>query len=222
MSIFDFLLGTPAQTTLESNVESVRNTLLDRIMQNLDRGPISLPTYFAPTPQSRYSGANNMLAALGLEEVNPSLSLPTVDVGGLQAYNTQSIAEQMMEAYKTQYPEEYARRMRELNPPAPAPVVAASSGGNDNYSNNNDDDPIVAYESAGASGSLNDSLRNSFGNVPVIGAALGGPITYENPSSSGGWGSLVTGGPSSSSQDVFAAAKAGSKKSSNPFSSLFG
>ena len=142
MSIFDFLLGTPKQQTYEPEITGARNELLSRILENLDRGPISMPTYFAPTPSARFAGANNLLASLGLDQVNTSFSLPLTDVGGVQAYNTQALADQMLEAYKTTYPEEYAAAMNRQRMNTMAQNAPVSS-----VSNNNDDDydPIARH-----------------------------------------------------------------------------
>lgn len=141
MSIFDFLLGTPKQQTYEPEITGARNELLARIMENLDRGPINMPTYFAPTPSARYAGANNLLASLGLDQVNPSLSLPLTDVGGVQAYSTQALADQMLEAYREQYPEEYAAAMNRKAMNTMAQNAPVSSN------NDNDDDPLERHYS---------------------------------------------------------------------------
>lgn len=127
MAIFDFLLGTPAtsSTQYDPQIVAARNLLLERIMAGLDGQPINVPTYFAPTPQTRYSGVNNLLASLGLDTVNPSLSLPTEDVAGVQAYSTAPLRDQIMEEFKANNPELYEQIMTEnMNTPeANAPLT---------------------------------------------------------------------------------------------------
>lgn len=125
MAIFDFLLGTPAQeqTVYDPRTVATRDMLLDRILAEMDRDPINVPTYFAPTPQQRYSGANSLLASLGLETVNPSLSLPTQDVGGVQAYSTGPLRDQIMEEFKAANPELY----EQLTNPQPINTQVASA-----------------------------------------------------------------------------------------------
>jgi hypothetical protein len=125
MAIFDFLLGTPAQTqtVYDPRTVATRDMLLDRILAEMDRDAINVPTYFAPTPQQRYSGANSLLASLGLETVNPSLSLPTQDVGGVQAYSTGPLRDQIMEEFKAANPELY----EQLTNPQPVNTQVASA-----------------------------------------------------------------------------------------------
>lgn len=125
MAIFDFLLGTPAQTRTEYDPRTVatRNALLDRLLAEMNRDPINVPTYLAPTPQERYSGANSLLASLGLDTVTPSLTLPTEDVGGVQAYSTEALRQQMMENFKAANPELY----EQLTNPQPVNTQVASA-----------------------------------------------------------------------------------------------
>jgi len=127
MSIFDTLLGRPKQTIMEPNVQAVRDMLLSRIINQMDRGPIDVPSYFAPIPPTRFSGANNLLASLGLEQVNPSDNLPLEDVAGVQALSTQSLSDQMIDAMMDRQLAEIAP---EINTPvANAPVGGGSGGG---------------------------------------------------------------------------------------------
>lgn len=140
MAIFDFLLGTPKQevTVYDPRTVATRNMLLDRILAEMDRDPINVPTYFAPTPQQRYSGANSLLASLGLETVNPSLSLPTQEVGGVQAYSTGPLRDQIMEEFKAANPELYEQltnpqpvNTQVASAPAPAPANPMASAPRD-------------------------------------------------------------------------------------------
>ena len=140
MAIFDFLLGTPKQevTVYDPRTVATRNMLLDRILAEMDRDPINVPTYFAPTPQQRYSGANTLLASLGLETVNPSLSLPTQEVGGVQAYSTGPLRDQIMEEFKAANPELYEQltnpqpvNTQVASAPAPAPANPMASAPRD-------------------------------------------------------------------------------------------
>ena len=138
MAIFDFLLGTPAQTqtVYDPTTVATRNMLLERILAEMDRDPINVPTYFAPTPQQRYSGANSLLASLGLETVTPSQSLPTQDVGGVQAYSTAALRDQIMDEFKAANPELYEQltnpqpvNTQVANAPAGAPAYSPMGAG---------------------------------------------------------------------------------------------
>ena len=127
MSIFDSLLGRPSQSVLEPNVLAARDMLLARILEQMDQGPIDVPSYFAPIPQTRFSGANNLLASLGLEQVNQSNNLPLEDVAGVQALSTQSLSDQMIDAMMDR---ELAEIDTEINTPAAnAPVGDGGGGG---------------------------------------------------------------------------------------------
>jgi hypothetical protein len=72
---------------------------------------------------------------------------------------------------------------------------------------------------------LQDSLRRTTSQIPIVGDKVselfGGPITYDNPTSFGGSGSLVTGAPSKATKDFFASANKGSN-SGGLFSGLKG
>lgn len=72
---------------------------------------------------------------------------------------------------------------------------------------------------------LQDSLRRTTAQIPIVGdkvsGLFGGPITYDNPTSFGGSGSLVTGAPSKANKDFFASANKGSN-SNTLFSGLKG
>lgn len=129
MSIFDTLLGRPSQSVLEPNVLAARDMLLARILEQMDQGPIDVPSYFAPIPPTRFSGANNLLASLGLEQVNQSDNLPLEDVAGVQALSTQSLSDQMIDAMVDRQLAEIAPEIN--TPDANAPVGGGGSGGGD-------------------------------------------------------------------------------------------
>lgn len=129
MSIFDALLGKPSQTTLQPNVAAARDLLLARILEEMDRGPIDIPQYFAPIPEQRYSGTNQLLASLGLEQVNPSSNLPMTDVAGVQAFSTQALADQLLNEFQERNPEMYDQLTNMNTPSVNAPVQSGNMGG---------------------------------------------------------------------------------------------
>ena len=133
MSIFDSLLGRPSQSVLEPNVLAARDMLLARILEQMDQGPIDVPSYFAPIPQTRFSGANNLLASLGLEQVNPSNNLPLEDVAGVQALSTQSLSDQMIDAMMDRQLAEIAPEINTPDANAPVGGSGGSGGGSDPY-----------------------------------------------------------------------------------------
>lgn len=135
MSIFDTLLGRPSQSVMEPNVLAARDMLLARILEQMDQGPIDVPSYFAPIPPTRFSGANNLLASLGLEQVNPSDNLPLEDVAGVQALSTQSLSDQMIDAMVDRQLAEIAP---EINTPDVNAPVGDSGGGNSGGLQGND------------------------------------------------------------------------------------
>lgn len=122
MGIFDTLLGKPEQTTLQPNVAAARDLFLQRILQQMDIGPIDVPQYFAPIPEQRYSGTNQLLASLGLDQVNPSNTLPMTDVAGVQAFSTQTLADQLMNEFQERNPEMYDQLTNMNTPNANAPI----------------------------------------------------------------------------------------------------
>tara|TARA_A100001201_G_scaffold143000_1_gene142926 strand:+ start:5902 stop:6666 length:765 start_codon:yes stop_codon:yes gene_type:complete len=131
MSIFDALLGKPSQTTLQPNIAAARDLLLARILQEMDRGPVQVPQYFAPIPEQRYSGTNQLLASLGLDQVTPSSNLPMTDVAGVQAFSTQALADQMLNEFQQKNPEMYDQltNMNTRNANAPVRFSDMTGGG---------------------------------------------------------------------------------------------
>ena len=219
----DFIFGKKEESNLNQRSQALNDLLLDEILKQYQQGPNPLPTYTAMAPDLAYSAPNTLLASLGLGQVARP-DLPTTEIGGRTVYSSAALQKAMEEKFAAENPELYARLKREMQErlnPAPVAVATASQASNDDddgYSY----DPITSYETARVNVPFQDDLRNSFGSVPFVGEYFGGPITAENPASTGGYGSLVTGGPSAASKDVFAAAKEGSKKPKNIFSSLFG
>ena len=146
---------------------------------------------------------------------------------------------------------EYFARMTGFDPitgastgPLPAVGVGAGAGGNgyaptqplagagsesDVYISERDRiaamGPQYAEGYAPAGVGLRDSLRRTTAAMPLVGESVsslfGGPITYDNPTSFGGSGSLVTTGPSKANKDFFASANKGSN-SKSLFSGLKG
>ena len=107
MGIMDFLFGKPQQTgQLDPRIEAARNFLLEQAMQQSSAGPVNIPQYQAVAPASMYSGTNDLLTSLGLGTVAPP-SMPTVNVGGVEAYSSQPFQEQIETDYAEQYPGQY-------------------------------------------------------------------------------------------------------------------
>ena len=124
MSIFDFLLGTPQQSRMDDRSRAATNFILEKMMENYERGPISVPKYYAVTPETSYSGGNNLLAALGLDTVARP-DLPTVDIGGMNVYSSEPYQKDIEAAFAAANPSLY----NELLNRAAAKAAPASSSG---------------------------------------------------------------------------------------------
>lgn len=95
MGIQDFLFGEPDQTgQLDPRIQSARNFLLQEMLKQYAAGPVNVPTYQAVIPQNMYSGTNDLLSSLGFSPVSVP-SMPTTNIGGIEAYTTQPIQEAM-------------------------------------------------------------------------------------------------------------------------------
>jgi len=157
MGIMDFLFGKPEQTgQLDPRIEAARNFLLEQAMQQSSAGPVNIPQYQAVAPASMYSGTNDLLTSLGLGTVAPP-SMPTVNVGGVEAYSSQPFQEQIETDYAEQYPGQYeffrsfyrdpvtsepgTRSYGYVDPNAP--VTMPGGGGGNQY--NNSDSDSTAY-----------------------------------------------------------------------------
>jgi hypothetical protein len=223
MALLDFLFGSKGQEgQLEPQVKAARDFLLNQMLMQYSAGPVNVPQYAAVAPSAQYSGANQLLQSLGLETVAPP-SMPTTTVGGMEVYTSQPFQEQMETSYAERYPGQYdylrsfymdpvTGEMGERSYGYADPMAAAlaattgGGGGNDGSSSSStpmSDEEIVMSQTGRGGFSLMDNLRAS---------GIGTPISFDDPSSTGSYGgSLVTGRPSQSSQDVFAAANAGSR-----------
>lgn len=124
MSIFDFLLGTPEQSRMDDRARAATNFILEKMMENYERGPINVPSYYAVTPETMYSGGNNLLSALGLETVARP-DLPTVNIGGMDVYSSEPYQKDIEAAFAAANPSLY----NELINRATASAAPASSGG---------------------------------------------------------------------------------------------
>ena len=95
MGIMDFLFGTPDQSgQLDPRIEAARNFLLEQAMQQSSAGPVNVPQYQAVAPPAMYGGTNQLLSSLGLDTV-AAPSMPTTNIGGIEAYTSQPFQEQM-------------------------------------------------------------------------------------------------------------------------------
>jgi hypothetical protein len=153
----DFLFGTPDQTgQLDPQTKAARNFFLNQMLEQYSAGPVNVPQYQAVAPEAMYSGTNDLLSSLGLGTVAPP-SMPTVNVGGVEAYSSQPFQEQIETAYGEQYPGQYdflrsfyrdpvtgepgTRSYGYVNPNAP---VTMPGGGGGNQYNNSDSDGTAA------------------------------------------------------------------------------
>jgi len=156
MSIMDFLFGKPQQTgQLDPRIEAARNFLLEQAMQQSSAGPVNIPQYQAVAPAAMYSGTNDLLTSLGLGTVAPP-SMPTVNVGGVEAYSSQPFQEQIETDYAEQYPGQYeffrsfyrdpvtsepgTRSYGYVDPNAPVTMPGGGGGGGGNQYNNSASD----------------------------------------------------------------------------------
>ena len=95
MGIQDFLFGEPDQPDqLDPRIQAARNFLLEEMMKQYAAGQVNVPTYQAVIPESMYSGTNDLLSSLGLSPVSVP-SMPTTNIGGVDAYTSQPIQEAM-------------------------------------------------------------------------------------------------------------------------------
>ena len=107
MGIQDFLFGTPDQEgQLDPETKAARNFLLNRMMQLQSAGPVNVPTYVAQTPQFATAGQNQLLAALGMDQITTP-SMPTTDVGGVTAYTSMPLQTQMEQDFAKRAPAQY-------------------------------------------------------------------------------------------------------------------
>jgi hypothetical protein len=223
MGVMDFLFGTPDQTgQLDPQTKAARDFLLNQMLMQYSAGPVNVPQYQAVAPSAMYSGTNALLGSLGLEGVSAP-SMPTTQVGGMDVYTSAPFQQSMETAYAEQYPGQYdylrsfymdpvtgefgSRSYGYADPmtaAAEAAAAASQSGGSAPMTSAPMTDEEVVMSQTGRGGfSLMDNLRAD---------EIGTPISFDAPSSTGSYGgSLVTGRPSKASQDVFKAAKAGSK-----------
>ena len=95
MGIQDFLFGEPDQPDqLDPRIQAARNFLLEEMMKQYAAGPVNVPTYQAVIPENMYSGTNDLLSSLGFSPVSVP-SMPTTNIGGIEAYTSQPIQEAM-------------------------------------------------------------------------------------------------------------------------------
>lgn len=103
----DALFGTPDQTgQLDPETKAARNFLLNRMLQLQSAGPVNVPTYVAQTPQFATAGQNQLLAALGMDQITTP-SMPTTDVGGMTAYTSMPLQTSMEQDFARRAPAQY-------------------------------------------------------------------------------------------------------------------
>ena len=220
MALLDFLFGSKGQEgQLEPQVKAARDFLLNQMLMQYSAGPVNVPQYMAKMPEARYSGTNALLSSLGLDAVEAP-SMPTTTVGGMDVYTSQPFQEQIETSYAERYPGQYdylrsfymdpvtgemGERSYGYADPMTAAVAAAAGDGGGGVATSApmSDEEIVMSQTGRGGFTLMDNLRAG---------GIGTPISFDDPSSTGSYGgSLITGGPSQSSQDIFAAANAGSR-----------
>jgi hypothetical protein len=160
MGIMDFLFGKPEQTgQLDPQTEAARNFLLNQMLEQYSAGPVNVPQYQAVAPAAMYSGTNDLLSSLGLGTVAPP-SMPTVNVGGVEAYSSRPFQEQIETAYGEQYPGQYEFLRSFYRDPVTgepgtrsygyvdpnAPVTMPGGGGGNQYNNSDSDSTAAALE----------------------------------------------------------------------------
>lgn len=191
MALMDFLFGSPARTEkrLDPNVQALRDSLLARLQMQYEN-PANMPTYMAVSPDYRYTGTNQLLASLGLDQVSAP-NLPTTEINGVTVYDTGPLAEQI------------EARFREANPGFMTPAernaqraaAAAAAGAATYYPSNNDGGPDY------------DPIALHYELHPMT-----NPANFQN--------SLTTGGPSAASQSVFQTADLYGNHGGNHFSKI--
>jgi len=162
MGIMDFLFGTPDQTgQLDPRIEAARNFLLEQAMQQSSAGPVNVPQYQAIAPTAMYSGTNQLLSSLGLDTV-AAPSMPTTNIGGIEAYTSQPFQEQMETSYAEAYPGQYdflrsfymdpvtgergIRSYGYVDPNAPVTMPGGGSNGGNQYNNSDSDGTAAALQ----------------------------------------------------------------------------
>jgi len=193
----DFLFGKPQQTgQLDPRIEAARNFLLEQAMQQSSAGPVNIPQYQAVAPASMYSGTNDLLTSLGLGTVAPP-SMPTVNVGGVEAYSSQPFQEQIETAYGEQYPGQYeflrsfyrdpvtgepgTRSYGYVDPNAPVTMPGGGVGGGNQY--NNSDSDSTAYAVNLLNSPFNQPSDNSTTSLNTVFSRAPGGIDTVNPGS---------------------------------------
>jgi hypothetical protein len=158
----DFLFGKPEQTgQLDPQTEAARNFLLNQMLEQYSAGPVDVPQYQAVAPAAMYSGTNDLLSSLGLGTVAPP-SMPTVNVGGVEAYSSQPFQEQIETAYGERYPGQYeflrsfyrdrvtgepgTRAYGYVDPNAAVTMPGGGGGGGNQYNNSDSDSTAAALQ----------------------------------------------------------------------------
>jgi hypothetical protein len=69
-------------------------------------GPVNVPTYVAQTPQFATAGQNQLLAALGMDQITTP-SMPTTNVGGVTAYTSMPLQTSIEQDFARRAPKQY-------------------------------------------------------------------------------------------------------------------
>jgi hypothetical protein len=135
MGVFDFLLGKPSETVDDPRTKASRDFILDELNRIYDQGPVNVPKYFAQVPETAFSGTNNLLSSLGMENVQvPNMGNNVANIGGMDVYTSDFLQQQMEEDFANRNPSLYDELAGNTAPTASFnPVGDNFGGGSDPY-----------------------------------------------------------------------------------------
>lgn len=136
MGVFDFLLGKPSQTVDDPRTKASRDFILDELDKIYAQGPVNVPQYFAQVPESAFSGTNNLLSSLGMENVQvPNMGDNVANIGGMDVYTSDLLQQQMEEDFANRNPSLYNELLGNTMPTFTDVTggVGGGGGGSDPY-----------------------------------------------------------------------------------------
>jgi hypothetical protein len=146
MGVFDFLLGKPSQTVDDPRTKASRDFILDELDKIYSQGPVNVPQYFAQVPESAFSGTNNLLSSLGMENVQvPNMGDNVANIGGMDVYTSDLLQKQMEQDFASRNPSLYNELMNNTAPTASFTDVSAASGGGGGGSGGLKGNDIASY-----------------------------------------------------------------------------
>lgn len=185
MGISDFLMGRPEQTVMDPRTMASRDFILDELNRLYGMGPINVPKYFAEVPETQFSGANNLLSALGLDTV-ATPDIDTVDVGGISAYSSEPLQAQIEADFAEKYPSLYNQLIDRVNAQQQAAMTASlqptsGGGGSSETSEAPRYRTAQAFDRFGATDMV-DKYANPSYNAEIAIANANKPVTFVNSS----------------------------------------